>query len=215
MAHLCPFTPITRQKIKIPKKWRKGLEISSFSTSVTKIIIIWNTAPEILCMTDVIFVFYFVLLLLFYSPFPLITWKIKLKKYLWRYHCFIWVPKIMITWYTVPKIWCATDGWSERWKKWHTKVNVPPDNIYPLINPWLSLSLPSHMLLSHIVQQTKIKNFKTLIDNIYSNAFISIHNTWPSPPISYCSWHFLKSNIYIIKYTFFYTKSFFFFFFPA
>ena len=149
MAHLCPFTPITRQKIKIPKKWRKGLEISSFSTSVTKIIIIWNTAPEILCMTDVIFIFYFVLLLLFYSPFPLITWKIKLKKYLWRYHYFIWVPKIMITWYTVPKIWCATDGWSERWKKWHTKVNVPPDNIYPLINPWLSLSPFSYAPVSY------------------------------------------------------------------
>ena len=74
-------------------------------------------------------------------------------------------------------------------------------------NKSLTLSLPSHMLLSHVVQQTKINNFKTLIDNIYSNAFSSSHNTWPSPPISYCSWHFLKSNIYIIKYTFFYTKS--------
>ena len=33
----CPFTPLTARKIKISKKWKKCLEMSSFYTSVTKI----------------------------------------------------------------------------------------------------------------------------------------------------------------------------------
>ena len=39
--YFCPFTPLTNQKIKMLKKWRKKhLEISSFYTNVTKILII-------------------------------------------------------------------------------------------------------------------------------------------------------------------------------
>ena len=44
-AIFCPFTPLTAQKIKILKKWKKHLEISSFYTSVPKIIIICYTVP--------------------------------------------------------------------------------------------------------------------------------------------------------------------------
>ena len=55
----CPFTPLTTQKIKILKKWKKHLEISSFYTSVPKIMIICYTVPEIWCMTDVIVIFHF------------------------------------------------------------------------------------------------------------------------------------------------------------
>ena len=40
-----PFTPLTTQKIKILKNWKKHLEISSFYTSVTKIMIICYTVP--------------------------------------------------------------------------------------------------------------------------------------------------------------------------
>ena len=36
----CPFTPLTTRKIKILKKWKKYLEISSFYTSVPKIMIL-------------------------------------------------------------------------------------------------------------------------------------------------------------------------------
>ena len=39
----CPFTPLTTQKIKILKKWKKHLEISSLYTSVPKIMIIRYT----------------------------------------------------------------------------------------------------------------------------------------------------------------------------
>ena len=58
-AIFCPFTPLTAQKIKILKKWKKCLEISSFYISVPKIMIICNTVPEIWCMTDVIVIFHF------------------------------------------------------------------------------------------------------------------------------------------------------------
>ena len=55
----CPFTPLTIQKIKILKKWKKLLEISWFYTSVSKIMIISYTIPEIWRMTDVIVNFHF------------------------------------------------------------------------------------------------------------------------------------------------------------
>ena len=56
----CPITSLTARKIKMKKKkkWKKHLEISSFYTSVPKIMIICYTVPEIWCMTDVI-IFHF------------------------------------------------------------------------------------------------------------------------------------------------------------
>ena len=41
----CSFTPLTNQKIKILKNWKKHFEISSFYTSVPKIMIICYTVP--------------------------------------------------------------------------------------------------------------------------------------------------------------------------
>ena len=58
-AIFCPFIPLTAQKHKIWKKWKKYLEISSFYTSVSKIMIICYTVPEIWCVTNVIVIFYF------------------------------------------------------------------------------------------------------------------------------------------------------------
>ena len=43
---------LTAQKIKILKKWKKGLEVSSFYIGVPKITIRWCTVPEIWSMTD-------------------------------------------------------------------------------------------------------------------------------------------------------------------
>ena len=76
-AIFCPFTPLTAQKIKISKKWKKLLKISSFYICVPKIIIRWCAVPEIWCMMDVI-IFHF-------GPFfctftPLQAKKIKIKK---------------------------------------------------------------------------------------------------------------------------------------
>ena len=57
-AILFPFTPLTAQKMKIPKKWKNHLEIS-FYTSVPKIMIICYTAPEIWWVMDAIVIFHF------------------------------------------------------------------------------------------------------------------------------------------------------------
>ena len=51
-AIFCPFTPVTAQKIKILKEWKKCLEISSFYIWVLKIMIRWCTVPEIWCVMD-------------------------------------------------------------------------------------------------------------------------------------------------------------------
>ena len=51
-ATFCPFTPLTAHKIKILKKWKKTLEISSIYISVPKIMIKWCTLPEIWCTID-------------------------------------------------------------------------------------------------------------------------------------------------------------------
>ena len=51
-AIFCPFTPLTAQKIKIEKKRKKCLDISSFYTCAPKIMFRWCTVPEIWCATD-------------------------------------------------------------------------------------------------------------------------------------------------------------------
>ena len=50
----CPFTPITTQKTQNFEKILKTLEISSFYTSATKIMIICYTVPQIWHVTYVI-----------------------------------------------------------------------------------------------------------------------------------------------------------------
>ena len=95
-AMFYPFSPITVQKFKISKKTKKRLEISSFCTSVWKIMIIWYTVPEIWCVMHAIVIFHFGLF------FAFLPWKMKicLKNFLekrkfqkteknaWRYHHF-------------------------------------------------------------------------------------------------------------------------------
>ena len=53
-----PFTSLTAQKIKIFKKWKKHLEISSFYTSVPKIMIICYSVPETWHVADVTVIFH-------------------------------------------------------------------------------------------------------------------------------------------------------------
>ena len=59
LAIFCPFTPLTFQKMKTSKNWKKHLEISSFYTSVPKIMIIGYTVPEIWCVLGVTIIFHF------------------------------------------------------------------------------------------------------------------------------------------------------------
>ena len=59
LAIFCSFTAATVQKIKILKKWKNCLQISSLYIDVPKIMIRWCTVCEIWCMTEVINISHF------------------------------------------------------------------------------------------------------------------------------------------------------------
>ena len=86
----CPFTPLTAQKIKILKKWKKHLKMSCDGCNC-----------------------YFSFWTIFCPFTTLETSRIEILK-LWKKHLEILsfyksVPKIGIIFYTVPDIWCVTD----------------------------------------------------------------------------------------------------------
>ena len=112
----CPFTllPLTVRKIKIKKKmWEKNLDMSSFYTSVPKIMIVCYTVPEIWRMMDAIAIFYFGLF--FALLHPLTAQKKILKKWKRRLEISFYIcVKIMFRWCKVPEIWCATDRRTEK-----------------------------------------------------------------------------------------------------
>ena len=106
--HLPPL-PLTTQKIKILKKMKKVSKYRHYTQVYYK----WQSH-------DVRFLRYeawqsFLSFWDIFCPFtPITTRKIKiLKKWKKTPRGIIILhmhTKIMITWYTVPKIWCATDG---------------------------------------------------------------------------------------------------------
>ena len=76
-AIFCPSTPLTAQKTKISKKFKKRPEISSFNTNVPKITIICFIVPEIWHVTVIIVIFNFGL---FFALLPLWQpekWKLQ------------------------------------------------------------------------------------------------------------------------------------------
>ena len=106
--------PLTDQKIKISKKWKKRLEISSFNTSVSKIMIICFTVAEIRHVTDVIVIFHFGLFSALLTPPPSSPknkyFKKKRKKHPEISPFYTTVPKIMIICSTVQ--WCSLTFWA-------------------------------------------------------------------------------------------------------
>ena len=104
-------SPRNRSKSENFNKMNNTLELSSFNTSVPKIMIICCIAPKIWLMTDVIAIFCFGLFLPFCSPNspPKTKISIKLKKRLQISSFYTSVPKIIIIYYTVPEIWRVTD----------------------------------------------------------------------------------------------------------
>ena len=84
----CSFTPLTMQKIKILKKWKKRLEASSFPTSAPQMTIISSMIPDIWSTTGRIFCHFGLL----FAPLP--HWQPKKSKFwknetnTWRYHHF-------------------------------------------------------------------------------------------------------------------------------
>ena len=107
----CPFTLLTTWKIKILKKGTPGDTIILHKG--TK-----NHDQMLHCSWDRIrdgCGFYFSFWAIFWHFTPITTKKIKMKKKMKKKHLEIssfctWVPRIMITWCTVPEIWCAMDG---------------------------------------------------------------------------------------------------------
>ena len=69
-AIFCPLTALTTQKNQNFEKMKekKDLEISSFYTSVPKIMIICHTVPEIWHVMDVIVIFHFGLFFALLTP---------------------------------------------------------------------------------------------------------------------------------------------------
>ena len=136
----CPFNPLKPQKIKI---WKNAWRYHHFTQMYQKS---WSYATLFLWYNVWRMQLLFFILGFLY-PFTLLTTqKIKvLKKWkmrLGRSSLYTCVPKIMIIWCTVLKIWCATDrrtdGRTEAWtddqtdgrrdgqKKWHIEVGTPP-----------------------------------------------------------------------------------------
>ena len=72
--------PLTKQKIKILKKWKKQLETSSIYTSVPKIMIICYTVPDIQHVTDVTRSFWAIFCPFTPPPSPPLTQKIQIFK---------------------------------------------------------------------------------------------------------------------------------------
>ena len=76
-ATFCPFISLSALKIKISEKWKICLELSSFYTKVTKIMIMCYTVLDIRHMVDVIVAFHFGEFVSFHSPNSPKKWKFQ------------------------------------------------------------------------------------------------------------------------------------------
>ena len=101
----CHYTPLMTRIIKILIKWKKHLEMVLFYICVPSIMIIWCMVPEIRSATDRIFCNFG----LFFALLPPNDSESqnyeKMKKSLDIPSFYTCVPKIMITWCTVPETW--------------------------------------------------------------------------------------------------------------
>ena len=108
LGYFLPFYPPNSPK---NKNLKKHLEISSFYTSVPKIMIICYTILKIWCVKDVIVVFHSGHF--FYPITPPTAQKMEISKkwnnWLEISSFYTRVPKIMITCYTVLEIWHVAD----------------------------------------------------------------------------------------------------------
>ena len=122
LGNFLPFYPLYNPKNKNFTKIKKTVEISSFYTSVPKIMILFYTVPEIWCVTDVIAIFYFGIFFALYPPpppFPKLPKKskfLKNEKKAWRYYNFtlvyrkLWLDNVRLLRYGVQRMDERTDG---------------------------------------------------------------------------------------------------------
>ena len=121
-AIFCPFISLTVQKITIKKKMKETPGDVIILQQCSK-----NHDHMLYCSRDMArdrcnyFLFWAI-----FCPFtPLTAQKIKIlkkcRKHLETSLFYLCAPKIMIRWYTVPEIWCTTNG-----RKWHIELGAPP-----------------------------------------------------------------------------------------
>ena len=109
------FYPLTMQKIKILKKWKKRLEISSFHTSAPQMKIISSMIPDIWSVTGRIFCHFELLFT------PLTHWQPKKSKFwknetnTWRYHHFTPVYQKSWSYATLFLRYGTTDNYFSFW----------------------------------------------------------------------------------------------------
>ena len=130
--------PLTTQKIKILKKWKKVHVDIIILQKCTKnhdhmLYCSWDTACDT-CNC------YFSFWAIFCTFTPLTVWKTKIKKKkkknpkILSFHTC--VNKIMIKWCMVPEIrWARVrpmKRWTDGWKKWYIEVGASPKNIMQL-----------------------------------------------------------------------------------
>ena len=131
MGYFLPFYPHNSPKNENFTKLKKFQEISSFYTSVPKIMIICYTVPEIGHMRDKIIFFLLGLFFALLPPPPNSPKKSKFQKNektIWKYHHFthvyqkLWLDGV---WFLRCGVW-QTGGQTDRWKRWHIEVCAPP-----------------------------------------------------------------------------------------
>ena len=168
-AIFCPVTLLTARKMKTLKKRKNFLEISSFNTSVPKIMIICLTVPEIWHMTDVTYFFILGYFLPFYSPnCPKNQNFKKWKKFLEILSFYTGVPKIVIRWCRVSEIWYmingrtdgrTDDGGTDRRKRWHIGVGA-------LSKKWRKKNILGGIIILYIC--TISENLMSIVFEIWS-----------------------------------------------
>ena len=117
----CPFTPLTAQKMKISKKSKKHLEISSFYTSVPELMIICHCSWDMVCDRCNFF------FILGFFPFPLppnspknknfkkMKKKQKLRDIIILHTCIyqkLWLDDVWFLRYGMRWMDRQTDGWA-------------------------------------------------------------------------------------------------------
>ena len=145
-AIFCTFSPIAAQKMIISKKKIKKMPGDIILQKCTK-----NHDQMVYCSWDMArdtCNCYFSFSAIFFPFYPLAAQKLKFQKHengdiiiLEISSFYTCVRKVMIRWCKAPEIWCATDGRTDRWKKWDTEVGVPPKNCDDLNNSNSLLSI--------------------------------------------------------------------------
>ena len=93
---------------------------------------------------------------------------------------YICKPKIMIRRCTVPEICCATDGWTDVWKRWHIEVGVPPKNEHLKKRKTSGFNIDRKIYLSYLAPRCLQKNQKPI--------FWGLPTFWGADPvINFCN----------------------------